>query len=210
MKIKHYLCRGHYLFHTMNDFEKHFIEQLKKGEDKAYRRLYQEHYDVLCRVAYRYVEDVVVAESMVEDVIVHLWEVRENLQIKVSLRSYLLAAVRNHCLNYLQDTTQQHEQTFSSLIDEERNHIGEYLDTSSTLEEEELVRLVMQAIDRLPEESRRVFLLSREKEMTYDQIAQEIGISTNTVKYHIKQSLALLRKDLGPYLALLAWALLLQ
>jgi len=192
----------------LNDFEKHFIEQLKAGEDKAYRRLYQEHYDVLCRVAYRYVEDIVIAESMVEDVIVHLWEVRNNIQIKVSLRSYLLSAVRNRCLNYLQETAQQHEQTFSSLGDEERNYIGRFLDTSSELEEEELVCLVIQAINRLPEESRHVFLLSREKEMTYDQIAQEIGISTNTVKYHIKQSLALLRKDLGPYLALMAWALL--
>ena len=72
--------------------ERLIIEQLKLGNDKAYKYLYEHQYDALCRVAFRYVEDAFLAENLVEDLIVHLWQHRDSLIVKVSLRSYLLAA----------------------------------------------------------------------------------------------------------------------
>ena len=192
----------------MDQSEVQHIAHLKAGEEAAYRQLYREHYDVLCRVAFRYVQDVVVAEMMVEDAIVHLWEIRQTVEVKVSLRSYLLAAVRNRCLNYLTEAEQQRERVFSTLAPDELSSLQEQLDTGSPMGEEELVALVRQAVEHLPVESRRVFLMSRVEELTYEQIAQRIGISVNTVKYHIKQSLALLRHELGPYLAFIAWAMM--
>ena len=192
----------------MDPSEEQLIARLKTGEEAAYRQLYREHYDVLCRVAFRYVQDVVMAEVMVEDAIVHLWEIRQTVEVKVSLRSYLLAAVRNRCLNYLAEVEQQRERVFSTLAPDELSSLHEQLDTGSPMDEEELVDLVRQAVEHLPTESRRVFLMSREEELTYEQIAQRIGISVNTVKYHIKQSLAMLRHELGPYLAFIAWAMM--
>ena len=58
----------------------------------------------------------------------------------------------------------------------------------------------MKAINRLPEQCRRVFQLSRFEEKRYEEIAAELDISVNTVKYHIKRALALLHEDLGKYL----------
>ncbi len=66
--------------------------------------------------------------------------------------------------------------------------------------EQELEGEIMNAIGRLPEECRKVFLLSRFEEKKYEEIATVLGISVNTVKYHIKRALNLLREDLGKYL----------
>lgn len=55
----------------MTQIEEQYISRLRAGDDKAYRMLYQQHYDVMCRVAYRYVQDADVAETLVQDCIIH-------------------------------------------------------------------------------------------------------------------------------------------
>ena len=68
--------------------------------------------------------------------------------------------------------------------------------------EKELENEIMNAINRLPDECRKVFNMSRFENRKYEEIAQELKISVNTVKYHIKHALALLHEDLGKYLAM--------
>ena len=77
------------------------VEQLKTGNEDAYQYIYDRHYALLCHVASGYVRDQFLAETIVGDTIFHLWEIRETLEISVSIRSYLLRAVRNRCINYL-------------------------------------------------------------------------------------------------------------
>ena len=72
--------------------ERIIIEQLKRGNEEAYKLLYRHHYALLCHVAHEYVEDGFLSETLVGDVIFHLWEVHETLDIQVSLRSYLVRA----------------------------------------------------------------------------------------------------------------------
>ena len=77
------------------------IERLKQGDERAYSELYDQHYVFLCYVANSYVKDHFTAETIVGDMIFHLWEIRETLVISTSLRSYLSRAIRNRCINYL-------------------------------------------------------------------------------------------------------------
>lgn len=187
----------------MENTELFIIEGLKQGKEEAYRYLYEHHYVALCHVAKGYVGDEALAEHLVGDVIFHLWEVRETLDIRISLRSYLVRAVRNRCLDYLDSRKQKHEITFSEL--EGDDSLGERYILADDyplgiLLEKELEHKIRQAIGRLPEECRRVFLKSRFEEKKYEEIARELGISINTVKYHIKSALSLLCKELGEYL----------
>lgn len=69
--------------------------------------------------------------------------------------------------------------------------------------EKELEEKIRTAIETLPHETRQVFELSRYEDMTYDEIAKRLGISVNTVKYHIKNAIRLLYSQLEPYLLLL-------
>ena len=85
----------------MEHTETLIVEQVKTGNEDAYQYIYDRHYALLCHVASGYVRDQFLAETIVGDTIFHLWEIRETLEISVSIRSYLLRAVRNRCIFYL-------------------------------------------------------------------------------------------------------------
>ena len=87
--------------------ERIIIEQLKQGNEEAYKYLYRHHYALLCHIAREYVGDDFLAETLVGDVVFHLWEVHETLDIQVSLRSYLVRAVQNQ-KNLSDDHFQSH------------------------------------------------------------------------------------------------------
>ena len=190
----------------MENTETLIVEQLKAGNENAYRYLYDHHYALLCHVANGYLKDQFLSETIVGDTIFHLWEIRETLDISVSIRSYLLRAVRNRCINYLNSEREKREIAFSALMPDEMTDDKIILSDSyplGTLLERELENEIYKAIDKLPDECRRVFAKSRFEGKSYEEISRELGISVNTVKYHIKNALALLQKRLDNYLHLL-------
>lgn len=187
----------------MEHTETLIVEQLKTGNEDAYQYIYDRHYALLCHVANGYVKDQFLAETIVGDTIFHLWEIRETLEISVSIRSYLLRAVRNRCISYLNSEWEKREIAFSSLMPDEITDDKMTISDShplGTLLERELEEEIYKAIDKLPNECRRVFDKSRFEGKSYEEISQELGISVNTVKYHIKNALASLQTNLSKYL----------
>ena len=185
----------------MENTETLIVEQLKAGNENAYRYLYDHHYALLCHVANGYLKDQFLSETIVGDTIFHLWEIRETLDISVSIR--LLRAVRNRCINYLNSEREKREIAFSALMPDEMTDDKIILSDSyplGTLLERELENEIYKAIDKLPDECRRVFAKSRFEGKSYEEISRELGISVNTVKYHIKNALASLHVDLSKYL----------
>lgn len=189
----------------MESTEALLVQQLKNGVDAAYKYLYDQHYQILCHVAAQYVKDDFLAETIVGDVIFHLWEGRETIEINTSVRSYLMTCVRNRCIDYLKSQYHKREVAHSDTglrdfpvlqyVKDDDYPLGKLL-------EKELEDEIMNAINRLPDECRRVFNMSRFENRKYEEIAQELKISVNTVKYHIKHALALLHEDLGKYLTM--------
>lgn len=183
--------------------EKSLIEQLQLGNERAYQYLFDHHYPILCHLANRYIRDSFMAESIVDDCIFHLWEKREILQINKSIRQYLSASVRNRCLDYLNSQYKQKTVVLSQTPHAETAALGTFFSETNPLGkllEKELEEKIMAAIDQLPEVCQQVFRLSRFENKSYEEIAQQLGISVNTVKYHIKRALALLHSDLSQYL----------
>ncbi len=137
---------------------------------------FRENYHTACLVALRYVPDTDRAEDLVQDVFVALWEKRENLDIKVSLRNYFFTAVKNHALNVARrDPSKIISISFllSEVADEE---------SSSEYDDEEMAVAIYKAIGELPGACRRIFSLAYLENYTYQQIADELSISRNTVK----------------------------
>lgn len=193
--------------------EQILYEQLKAGNESAYGILYRNHYAILCHFANFYLHDRFSAESVVEDVIYHIWENRESLNITKSIRSYLVTAVKNKCLDTLKLKRNQNEKPISSLSDK----AGYYMDSQTagdspygTLLSKELEEKVIQAIEELPVECRQVFIKSRMENKKNKEIADELGISVNTVKYHLKNALKILREKLEHYLIALSLFLLMN
>lgn len=189
----------------MDYSEKLVIKGLREGDTEAFKYIYDTHYQVLCHFASRYLRDTYLAESVVGDVIFHLWENHARLEVDVSLRSYLMRCVRNSCLDYLRS---QHEKfeiatpsmpstTDQTMVTSNSDHpLGQLLD-------KELAEKLDEAVALLPTECRTVFEMSRFAGKKHAEIALELGISVNTVKYHIKRALSLLNEQLGRYIVML-------
>lgn len=185
---------------------------ISDGEEWAYRAIYDRHYEVLCRVAYDYVKDQYLAESIVGDTIFHIWERREQLNIQGPIRRYLIRAVRNKCLDLL--ASQYVRRTVSEgdmVSEEESQNLLDGVDDISPLGillEKELEDKVVEAVESLPSECRAVFEKSRFEGKSYQEIADSLGISINTVKYHIKGAIARIYAHLERYLILIGVGLI--
>ena len=166
--------------------ERIIIEQLKRGNEEAYKYLYRHHYALLCHIAREYVGDDFLAETLVGDVIFHLWEIHEALDIEVSLRSYLVRAVRNHCMDYLSSKKERTEVAFSSIPEEGemRYLLSDDYPLGSLLEHE--LRRNSSCHPKFAGSLPEGFYQKSFRGEKDEEIATELNISVNTVKYHIK------------------------
>lgn len=188
---------------VMENAEIKIIEQLRQGDERSYKYLYDNYYVFLCCVANSYVKDHFTAETIVGDTIFHIWEVRETLDISISLRAYLARSVRNRCINYVTSEYERHEVEISALNNENLLDDETFATVGSPLEDifgEELRDKIEVSIEQLPSECKTVFKKSRFEEKKYVEIAQELGISPSTVKYHIKNALLAIQADIEKYL----------
>ena len=172
----------------MRDDERLLVERLVRGDEAAWHSLFDQYYPLMCYLATQYVHDDFLASALASDVMSHLWEIRSGVHIRQSLRSYLLQATRNRCLNYLKSAPELREEAFSQSIAsspafDEDHPLG-------TLLEKELEDQLTGVLEKLPLQTRLVFEKSRLRGLSYQQIAEEMGISVHTVKYHIRQALA--------------------
>jgi len=193
----------------MHHNEEIIIRQLREGSESAYKYLYDNYYTTLCHTANGYLQDHDQSELIVGDLIFHLWEIRESLQIETSLLGYLISAVRNRCINYLSSARMKHEVPVSYLAQGKAS--GLMISDQATskdhvlnvLLEKELDGEFEDAINALPHECKIVFIKSRFEKKKYEDISQELNISVNTVKYHMKNALRLLRERLEKYVAVI-------
>ena len=188
--------------------EKLIIEQLKQGNEDAFKYIYKQHYVLLCRFANQMLADAALAEEIVDDAIFYLWEHRSDIEIEYSIRAYLMRAVRNRCLNELNSLRRREELLVSSFFLPENM---EFLDRVFVedehplgyLLEQELESELIRNIEELPLECRTVFKKNRFEQKKYEEIAIELNISVNTVKYHMKKALSCLQQRMEKYLKLI-------
>lgn len=191
------------------------ISRLYKGDEDAFRYIFDNEYGLMCSFANRMLHDRTMAESIAGDVIFNLWESHERLKITSSLRSYQLGAVRNRCINELKSRMKRLSATNASLNIREEMEMLDVIFTDDsqplgTLLEQELEEQISHCISLLPKECRKVFEKSRFEGLSYKEIASELKISTNTVKYHIKQALSILHSNLDVYLKWIVIAMLIR
>jgi len=91
--------------HTLNTDSKFLIDRLKNGNETAYELLFKEYYKVLVIFASKYLKDVEASKELVQELFVHIYEKRENLDINSSLKSYLFRSVHNRSINLINSKT---------------------------------------------------------------------------------------------------------
>lgn len=174
------------------------VARLRMGDEAALSEIYERYWDKLFVVSANRMGDQQEAEECVQDVLHKLWLLREELVVENGdLAAYLAVAVRNQVFNR---RLKRHR---------ERLRAAEYVTADKkhpSPEAELMARELQERIDRtihsLPSQCRIVFELSRREGKTMKQIAEELQISENTVKYHLKKANRTLRENLGIITAL--------
>jgi RNA polymerase sigma-70 factor (ECF subfamily) len=181
------------------------INRIKQGDEKAFEQLYHKYYEPLCRFAAQLLHNSKIAEEVVDDVFFHIWDTHDTLEI-LSPRAYLLRAVRNNSLKAISSSAYQSTMKAVSLSSEGLQFNDYLCDESHPVGwiiEKEMEKQLIDAINALPDECQKVFRMSRFEGKKYSEIAVSLGISVNTVKYHIKNAIKQLSQVIAPYIFLL-------
>lgn len=165
----------------------------KLSDNHTIEQYFFEYFEVLHRYAYTLLKDNEDARDVVQQVFMHLWEKKETLSIKQSVRAYLYTATHNHCLNRIKSrqTRQRHYNRFATGQDHATWNNEEQVSVRALKNE------VLTAMESLPEKCREVFYKSRFEEKTYPEIAKELDISVKTVEAHMGKALHALRTKLS-------------
>ena len=167
-----------------------WAERIRAGDATAFEALFQAYFDKLCTSCLRYVHTPDVADSLVQDVFVSIWQRRASWVPRRTVRTYLYGAVRNEALKYLrhqevvrrwQEEQQEKNPPPTRRPDEDLNY-------------KELRTAVQHGIDQLPERRRRIFVFHRHDGLTYREIATLLDISVSTVETQIGRALDNLRE----------------
>jgi RNA polymerase sigma-70 factor (ECF subfamily) len=175
------------------------IEALTVGDITAFEMLFRTYYQPLCNYAYTFLQDKEDAEEIVQSTFLLVWEKRETLAIRTSVRPYLYAMVRNACLNII-----KHEKIKQKYVGEEMALADRSHDSvDNSVASNELEYRIKVAMEELPEQCRMVFKLSRFEELKYAEIADQLNISIKTVENHMGKALKIMREQLKDYLPLI-------
>ncbi|MDZ4681989.1 MAG: RNA polymerase sigma-70 factor [Saprospiraceae bacterium] len=172
------------------------LRRFKQGDSTALKVLFQQHYGLVCRTISRFISDHVLVEDLSQEVFVRFWEKRGQIEITTSVPAYLRRMAINEGLAWL-----RRNQRFDQVeLTPQTPSAGFSADGEALFLHNELNLSIHQAIDGLPPKCRAVFQLSRFEELTYPEIARQMGISVKTVENQMGKALKILRERLKGYL----------
>jgi RNA polymerase sigma-70 factor, ECF subfamily len=183
------------LDHQNDELENQVIQKIRSGDTMAYEVLFRTYYPRLCRFVLKMVQSESIAEEIVQEIFLRIWEQKASWAPKCPVHMYLYRAAKNASLNHL-----KHEKVVRDWEDDEIKKTF----VSDTNPERELLRnelssAIQMAINHLPERCRITFVLHRQEGLTYSEIASVLNVSIKTVETQMGRALKALRKLLLPY-----------
>jgi RNA polymerase sigma-70 factor (ECF subfamily) len=169
------------------------VKRLQNNEEEALAIIYKEYWEIMFLAAYNLVKDRAVCEDIVQEVFISLWQRREKLQIKVSLKSYLYTSTVYKVYDHF---NKNKKMVKDELFDNFENKI-ETSNPETKLMHQELINYLDSVVDSLPDKCREVYKLSRENMLSNKEIAEQLNISQRTVEGHISKALKIIKESLG-------------
>lgn len=170
--------------------------------DILFQTLFRNEYDRLCRYALTYMQDSQLAEDVVQDTFIKIWEQKKELIVTPNIRFYLITAVRNNCISalrrqkvqqvyYMEETPEPEPEPFPHFREQEEERNMQR-------------RKIVKALNLLPPKCREVFLLVKLQGMSYKQTATILNLSVKTVENQMGKALRIFRETtLGTLLPLI-------
>ncbi|MRG43902.1 RNA polymerase sigma-70 factor [Chitinophaga sp. SYP-B3965] len=160
------------------DISEPLLQQVSEGSESAFRKLFHQYADHLHTYIWQLTKSKELSEEVVQDIFLQIWMARETLSGIRNFRTYLFVITRNHALNALKKITRERkrqdewEQTLHMEWEAEDIEAG--------------LSIVEEAIEQLPAQQQKAWLLSRKQGKKYQEIAEEMNLSRETVKKYIQ------------------------
>ena len=177
--------------------EFYLIRQLRIGDEKAYEYVFETYYGYLCHYSRKLVQNHALSEDIVHDIFCNLWVKKKEIKINSSLKSYLFKAVYHASISQLRNNQRELKYAQEKYLQFIESEMILSPDREVEMINHELRNKIYQSIDSLPEKCQKVFRLSRFSGLKNQEIADELGISLNTVQTQMKIALRKLRSMLG-------------
>ena len=163
--------------------ERAVLLEVAGGDEKAFRLLFGAYHQPLAVHVYRLTGSMELAEEIVQDVFLKIWMSREALAEIQQFAAYLFVVSKHHALNALRKIARERVR--------ERAWATTALADGNAADDQDIYyNLIDQAISRLPPQQQKVYLLSRHERLKYREIAERMGISTETVKKYMQLAVA--------------------
>jgi len=169
--------------------EKDLLLKAAEGDEFAFERLFLHWHQLLASFIFRITASSELAEDIIQDVFLKIWMSRETLKDIENFKPYLMVISRNHALNVLRTAMREKKR-----LDKWGKENPLTVDPETERIKAMQLTLVDEAINQLPPQQKRVYLLHRHEKFTYKQIAAKLGISRETVKDHIRLAVASVSK----------------
>ena len=163
-------------------------EKIRHGNKLALKRLHEKYFSQMCLYAYKSTQDTGIVEELVSDCFIKLWENRKKIEIKTSVKHYIFLMLRNAVIDH-----HRKKRFFTEPLTEIQDPGSE-----TFFDEQKEYAVLYTAIEKLPQQCRRILELAAFEALSYDQIAENLQISRNTVKTQMARAYRFLREKLNP------------
>lgn len=178
-----------------NTTEMKWLSLIREGDDQAFEKLFHEYYQSLTRFAWRYVESKAIAEELVQDLFLEIWEKRKTWEPFGKLRPCLYRIIKQKCLNHLKHS--KIKRTYDKIwMDDWTTTTFWPEDADKDEEIKRIITSLNQAVELLPHRSKMIYKLHKTDGLTYSEIAEVMEISQKTVESQMSRALKILREKI--------------
>jgi len=172
--------------------DKELIAQALNGNENAFKYLFDKYWSDLYKIAYRKLPSEEDVKDILQEVFISFWKNIKTITITDSIGGYLNISLRNKIFNFYEKDRVK----FRTLMDQPFNPIQSEDEIYASLETKELRAVLREIIEQMPSKMKKIYLLSREEQLSNAEIVALLMLSPQTIKNQIHQALKRLREGL--------------
>lgn len=166
--------------------DQYLWENIKEGSKTDFKKLHDRYFNQLCLYAFKSGKKPEIIEELVSDCFIKLWENRKTIDIKISVKHYIFLMLKNSIIDF-----QRKKKLITQSLDDINEPESEYV-----FDEQKEYAVLYSALDKLPEQRRKILELAVFDSLSYNQIAEKLQISRNTVKTQISRAYRFIKEKI--------------
>jgi RNA polymerase sigma-70 factor (ECF subfamily) len=178
-----------------NSDQSRLLYELSQGSELAFTQLYNQYKNVVFATALKITKSRVLAEEVVQDVFLKIWQNHENLAEISSIENYLFIISRNHIFDMIKKIARD-----SAVTTHVNYKSTSANDTDEAIKDDQYNVILNQIVDQLPPQQQKIYKMAKWDGLSHQKIGEDLGISPETVKKHMAQALKFVRVKISPYM----------